>query len=122
MRKRMQGSFTIEASVIVPLIVVVFAVIMQMLFYYHDKNILIATASECVVIGSDKDLFLQMIDGKLLLLTDVTVEIERSEDQISLLCRASHGKMALQVERHMIQTEPERYIREILKRKEQIGK
>ncbi len=118
----MQGSFTIEASVIVPLIMVVFAVIMQILFYYHDKNILLATASECVVIGSDENTFLQMIDGKLLLLTDVTVEIERNDEQISLFCTASHGKMVSKVERHMIQTEPERYIREILKRKEQIKK
>ena len=38
--KSVRGGFTIEATVIVPLILFIFGVLLHILFYWHDKNIL----------------------------------------------------------------------------------
>ena len=53
--RRIKGSFTVEAAVIVPLIVFIFGVLLHILFYWHDKNILISTAHETAVFGSGRD-------------------------------------------------------------------
>ena len=50
MKKVWKGSITIEASVIVPMIFMVFALVITALFYYHDKNVVASVVHETVVL------------------------------------------------------------------------
>ena len=52
MRKRVKGSLTVEAAIIIPLAIFVVGVLMYSLFYYHDKIVLNAAASETAIYGS----------------------------------------------------------------------
>ena len=51
MKKTVRGSLTVEAAVIVPILLWVFAVIIMLLLYYHDKNVVTVTAHETAVVG-----------------------------------------------------------------------
>ena len=52
MKKRLSGSFTIEASFVVPIVLLVFMVGIYFIFYFHDKNILMGAVYETAVVGS----------------------------------------------------------------------
>ena len=74
MKKKLRGSFTVEATYIIPLILIVIGVAMYLLFYYHDKNVLLGTAHETAAYGAglrktDQDAlenyFTSRIKGKL---------------------------------------------------------
>lgn len=134
MKKKLNGTFTIEAAVIVPVILVVFSLLVTMLFYYHDKNIVTAISHETVVMGCRKEeiteneleeYFQMRVQKKLLLFGRVDVTARIDKDTIRIACRAKKGSMSLQAEMSMQQTEPEDYIRNlrrIEKLKEGIGK
>ncbi len=124
MKKNIRGSFTIEAAVIVPIILLIFSVLMYLMFYFHDKNVLMGVAHETLAVGcgrkglEDHELeqyFSSRIQGKLLLFTRVKSEIERNKEQVQIVCNAQKGSIKLEVEYKMKQTEPEDYIRSIRK-------
>lgn len=54
MKKNQNGSFTIEASFVVPIILMVFMASVYIIFYFHDKNILSGAAYETAVVGSER--------------------------------------------------------------------
>lgn len=121
-KKRLRGSFTIEAAVIVPLILFIFSMLMYILFYYHDKNVLLGTAHETVAIGSsrqeadEEDLetyFSSRIQGKLLLFTWVSSDVQIEEEEVTIVCSARKKTMALEVECEAVKTAPEEYIRNV---------
>lgn len=132
--KTVRGSFTIEAAVIVPLILFIFGVLVHILFYWHDKNILMSTAHETVALGSSRDemaemelkhYFFERVEGKLLLFNRVECVSHVDEDQVTLTWNGCKGSMATHGEYSIRKTEPEDYIREIRKLKklgEGIGK
>lgn len=124
--RKLSGVFTIEASVIVPLILFVFSVLMFILFYYHDKNILLGTAHETAAMGSSRQAvggeelekyFASRIRGKLLLFTWVQSEVQVEEEEVFVICKARKNRMSLKVECTGIKTEPEDYIRGVRKLK-----
>ena len=124
MKKRIRGSLTIEAAVIVPLILLLFVISVHTLFYYHDKNILEATAHETMALGShdkelkDKDLetyFQSRIQGRLLLFRKISSSVKSKEREVSLVCNGKQGQMSIRLERVMAVSRPEKYIRNIRK-------
>lgn len=127
MKKRMSGSFTIEASFVVPIVLLVFMVGIYFIFYFHDKNILMGAVYETAVVGSERmeckeeeleTYFRRRIKGKLIIFTDVKEEIELKEDAVRVLCRAKRKRMRIHCQIAMRKTEPEAYIRKIRKIKE----
>lgn len=52
--KMMKGSLMVEAAYIMPVIFLSFIAGLYMLFYFHDKNILLGAGYETVVVGSEK--------------------------------------------------------------------
>lgn len=124
MRKKMRGSFTIEAAYIIPLILLMIGVIFHVLFYYHDKNILLGTAHETAAYGAglektDEDTiesyFTTRIKGKLLLFAELEKEITVEDDKVTVICNARKSKMSLQVGCSVNRTDPEDYIRSVRK-------
>lgn len=124
MKKKVRGSFTIEASFLIPLILLVVGVVFHLLFYYHDKTVLLGMAHEVAAYGAgleeaDEDTlesyFASRIKGKLMLFTKVENEISLEDDKVTVRCDASKGKLAVQVECAVNQTDPEDYIRSVRK-------
>lgn len=128
-KESLRGSITIEAAVIVPLILTVFALLVTVLFYYHDKNVVAAVAHETVVMGAGKEDISETeleqyvharLRGKLLFFSDVSPKAEVEEKEIALTCQARKKRMSLQVKMSMNRTEPEKQVRN-LRRLERIG-
>lgn len=124
MKKQQKGSFTIEASVIVPMILMVFVLIVYAVFYYHDKNILEGAAYETAVVGSGRSepeeaeiraYFRKRIQGKLILFGQVQEEISMDKEEVIVKCTAEKKKMRVSAEVSAKRTEPERFIRDIRK-------
>jgi len=119
MKRYLKGSFTIEASVIVPIILAIFSLVITMLFYYHDKNVVSAVAHETLVMGCGREeiteqeietYFQTRIGRKLLLFPAVHVTAEIEQDEITLVCIAKKKRMSLYVDMIMKETDPENYI------------
>lgn len=113
-----------EAAYLIPLILLILGVVLSVLFYYHDKNILLSTAHETAAYGAgleeaDEDTlesyFVSRVRGKLLLFTTLNREIKVEEDKVTVSCNARKSKMSLKVECSVNRTEPEDYIRSVRK-------
>lgn len=124
--KTMRGSFTVEAAVIVPIILLIFSVLLHILFYWHDKNILMSTAHETAALGSSRTkmseleleyYFFDRMEGKLLLFDRVECLSHIEDDNVTVEWHGSKGVMVTKGEYHIIRTRPEVYIREIRKLK-----
>lgn len=134
MRGKLQGSFAIECAYLIPLILMVLAVVFHVLFYYHDKNVLLGTAHEVAAYGAtlenaEEDLleqyFSSRVRGRLLLFTNLEQEAEVQEEKVSIKCTAKKRGMSLGVACDVNRTNPENYIRsvrKIIKIGEGIGK
>ncbi len=122
MKRAMKGTITIEAAVIVPMILGVFVVIVWILFYYHDKNVIAAVSHETVVMMSKEDeieeeqvevYFQNAIQGKLLMFPWVDTDIQIDSKEVHMISTSRKNGMSLRVEMKMNRTEPEKYIRNI---------
>ncbi len=119
MSRRVRGSFTIEASVIVPVILMIFSLIITMLFYFHDKNVVAAISHETLVMGCGKEQisaeeleqYLQRrVRGKLLLFGKVDVDARVDDEEATIVCSAKKKSMSMRAELHMRRIDPEQYI------------
>ena len=119
--------YTVEASVIVPLFLLVFAVSLNLLFYNHDKSVIGGAAYETVSYGSgrnDQDeegleaYFQKRVGGRTFLFQKVTGEVEMTEDSVKITCETKKGIMKIRLSREMCLTDPEDSIRNIRKLKE----
>lgn len=124
MTKKIKGSFTIEAAIIVPLILFVCAVLLHLLFYYHDKTVLTSAAHEtlayaCGRSGMDEDELEEhlrsRIKGKLMLLNDVEHQVKLQGENVTVTCRAGEAPLQLKIECVTRKTAPEVYIRNVRK-------
>jgi len=120
--RNLKGNFTIEAAIVMPLALGMFVVMIFMLFYYHDKNIVTGAAYEIVVVGgnnselSEEELGVQLqerLDRKLLLFSTIYVDIHMEKSNLVMYCRSSKHGMTLNIRVSMTRTEPEVYIRNI---------
>lgn len=119
MKRHVRGSFTIEASVIVPLILMIFSLVVTMLFYYHDKNVVSAVVHETLVMGCSREeiteeeiekYFQTRIGKKLLLFQTVRPIAEIENEEITIVCTAKKKGMSLYIDMIMEKTDPEKYI------------
>lgn len=122
--RRANGSFTIEAAIIVPLILFIFGTLLHILFYWHDKNILMSTAYEAVTLGSSRcgiselELeyeFFSRMEGKLLLFDRVECISHIDEEEATVEWHGSRRFMIAKGAYSVCRTEPEDYIRDIRK-------
>ncbi len=124
----LKGSFTVEASFIVPMILLLIMVCIFAVFYYHDKNVLLGAAYETSVVGSTKSreangadreelqsLAYEWIQGKCIFLNHPQVTVELSEEELQVGVTASGRKMRMSGEGKASITEPEKYIRDLRK-------
>ena len=118
----LNGSFTVEMSLLMPMILFLVMGCVLACFYYHDKNIIAGAAYETAVVGStkarEKDgiqeaelkaLFQERVGKKCILFPVCSV----SKEEIRVSAVAKRRKMSLAVESRAAVTEPERYIRDI---------
>lgn len=128
---KVKGSFTIEAAIIVPLILFLFSVLVHILFYYHDKNVLLSTAHETAAVGSRNEelseleleyYFFSRMEGKMLLLNRVECLVTLEEQTVTIMCDGSKDYMKIAFEYRMPKSNPEAHIRKIKKVKEGIVK
>lgn len=122
MKKSQNGSFTVEASFVVPIVLMMFVASIYVIFYFHDKNILEGAVYETAVVGSGRKeyekeeleaYFRRRIKGKLIIFSDVKEEIELEDDRVRVACRARKKMMRIKCQIAMMRTEPEAYIRKI---------
>lgn len=122
--RRAKGSFTIEAAIIVPLILFIFGTLLHILFYWHDKNILMSTAYETAALGagrcgiSEIELeyeFFSRMEGKLLLFDRVECISHIEEEKVTVEWDGSRRFMVAKGAYSVCKTEPENHIRDIRK-------
>lgn len=124
MKKSVKGSYTVEAALIIPIILGVFVLLIYILFYYHDKNIVAGAAYETLVVGVGRkeykeeeleEFFQERIKGKMLLFKNVEGEVQIANMVISIECRAKREHMNFTVKQKMEKTNPEKFIRDLRK-------
>ncbi len=128
LKKNFKGSFTVEASFIVPIILFLIMVSIFAVFYYHDKNILLGAAYEASVVGSTmsremngadaekiESLANERIRGKCIFLNHSQVEVEISEEDIQVNVSAFARKLRMAGSEKEPITDPEKYIRDLRK-------
>ncbi len=125
--------YTVEMSFLMPIILLLIMSSIYAVFYFHDKNIIAGAAYETVVVGSTKArekegvseeelnlLFRERVDGKCILLTDVSGHVNVTKDDISVTASASFARMSVSLKKRASITEPERNLRDRKKLKELI--
>ncbi len=121
-KRKLNGNITIEAAVIVPLILMVIAVVISILFYYHDKNVIKGVAYETAMVFSDKkeatceeveEYFQDKLRRKLIVFSYVETDITLEDSQVEIICSASRQFMRISLETRVKRTEPEVWIRRI---------
>lgn len=120
MAKRAKGSMTVEAAFIVPLIILILACVMHLLFYLHDRNILEAAAHETLAIGSGheklsedqlEDYFSSSVDRQTILLTQIDEDVKTQSNKVSIRISASGKGLKFETAYNMKRTNPEDYVR-----------
>ncbi len=126
MKKNLQGSFTVEAAFIVPIILVIFGMLMHILFYWHDKILILSTAHETAVLGSSRlemseqeleNYFHRNMRGRLLLMEKTECEVSIGEEKIIIQCTGKKDAAFIRAKLYMNVTNPEKYIRDVRKLK-----
>ena len=128
------GSFTVEMSFLMPLILFLIMGCVLASFYYHDKNIIAAAAYETAVVGStrarEKDgtsekelnqLFAERVGNKCILFSGVRASCTVTDEKIQIHATARKRKMMLSVKSEAVITNPEKYIRD-MRRIKKLGK
>lgn len=122
--KIMKGSLMVEAAYIMPVIFLSFIAGLYMLFYFHDKNILLGAGYETVVVGSEKmrwneenieekmeEFFHKRVKGKMIFFSKPKVTVRYEKEELVLRAYAKKKRMALKIEQKKTVRMPERYIR-----------
>lgn len=122
--KEVKGVITVELSYILPMVLFVLMMIMYTVFYFHDKNILIGAAAETAVLGAQSErkpdeygqadlngFYRQRIEGKLILLGVVSVDVEVTDKWVVVSAKAAHGRMSVAVRQQAPILKPEEKIR-----------
>lgn len=124
MKKVYKGSFTVEASFIIPILLMMFVVLIYTLFYYHDKNIAAGAAYETAAVGVERNelkaeelekYFQQRVRRKFILFLIVKADVKIEDEQIKIQYTAQKKWMRFSGEITARRTEPEKFIRNIRK-------
>lgn len=129
MRKNLSGSVTVEGALVIPVILFVFGILLNMLFYYHDKNVVGAVAYDTASYGSYQEepkeaeleqYLKEQLRGKLLFFQSIQWDIQIHSQQIWVCCIAEKKGMMIRETSFVSRTEPQDYIRQ-LRKIEKIG-
>lgn len=122
-RKRVRGSTVVEMAYIMPMFLLLFVLVINTVFYFHDKVILNGAACETAVLGSQRarlkekekiDLegfFMERIKGKLVWMTDVSISVSGGDKEVTVEVRAKRGGMSMSVCQKAVTARPEEMIR-----------
>lgn len=124
--KKVRGSATVEMAYMMPVIFLVFVSAIYMVFYLHDKNIVIGAAYETAIVGAQKlqwdeenvigqmeDLFQERIKGKLIFFSRASAEIEIDETKVCVNARARKGRIGMSAIQKVSISDSEKYIRDL---------
>lgn len=124
--KRIKGSATVEMAYIMPVVLFVFVVLIYILFYLHDKNIISGALYETVVVGCQKlrwedenteaqmeKLFRERIDGKLIFFPGADIEIILEKEMITATAYSAKNRMTIRAVQKCKVTRPETFIRNL---------
>lgn len=120
--KYLKGSSVVEMSYIIPMFLGLFVLILHAVFYYHDKAVLIGAASETAILGAQaarregteydlESFFSERLEGKLIYMTYVSVDVKNDETQIVVSASAHRGIMKLSVCQRAAISRPEEKLR-----------
>ncbi|MCQ2507538.1 MAG: pilus assembly protein [Dorea sp.] len=120
----LKASFTVEMSVIAPVIMMVMMMTILTVFYEHDKNIISAAAYETAVVGSGKcrtnkeidcaqlqSLCRERIGKKCILSGSTSIQVSVTNREVSVQGSFGHKRMRISVMQKAVITKPESYIR-----------
>ena len=137
--------YTVEMSLLMPIIMLLIMSSIYAFFYYHDKNIIAGAAYETAVVGSNKarekmdsqtgsgdrsgdrsgtdvaeleTLFQSRVNGKCILLSTIQGQVTVEEDEVCVRAQGTWRKMKVSMEKRAAITEPEKKLRDIKKIKE----
>ena len=122
-RKEIRGSTVVEMAYIMPLFLLLFVLVINTEFFFHDKVILNGAACETAVLGAQRarlketeetDLerfFMERIKGKLIRMTDVSVSVSEGDGEVTVEARAERGGMSMSVCQTAVTARPEEMIR-----------
>ncbi len=121
----LKGSFTVEMSLLMPIILFLFMGCVLATFYFHDKNILAGAAYETAVVGStkmrEKDgvteaelerLCRDRIRKKCIFMTGSQVSVDISDEEIQVRVTAHKNRFSVSVLKKAAVTCPEKKIRD----------
>ena len=121
--KKVRGSTVVEMAYIMPLFLLLFVLVINTVFFFHDKVILNGAACETAVVGAQRarlkekegtDLegfFMERVKGKLIRMTDVSVSISEDDGEVKVEARAKRGGMSMSVCQEAVTARPEEMIR-----------
>lgn len=118
MRRLQKGSFTIEAAVVIPMLLFVIGGMILLFFYCHDKNVMAGAAGEAVSVEAGRagsEDFASLTENKLLWFRDAKIEIEERSGYIVATVSASRLMTQISVEEKMKDIETETFIRNVRK-------
>ncbi len=122
MKKLWKANIVVEAAVILPMVLMIFGGIVLTFFYFHDKNIVIGAAYEILTVESEEknlvkeklgERLQERLNHKLILFSQIYVEIRIEEDEITMSCMSQKNPFQLQIQVSMSRTRPEQYIRNV---------
>lgn len=124
--KKVKGSATVEMAYIMPVVFFTFVVLIYILFYFHDKNIISGAGYETLVVGCQKlrwqeedieeqleKLFRERIQGKMIFFSDAEAEIIIEKKKLIVKACAARKRMRISTEQRMSITRPEKTIRDL---------
>lgn len=107
----MTGITSIQMAYIMPAFFFLFILIIHTVFYFHDKIILNGTACETAVLGAQverkqdekgkinlEQFFKERTGKKLILFSEYTVSIDKTNKEITVKAEAKKNKMKLKIE------------------------
>lgn len=124
MKIKFKGSLTVEGAFVIPFVLFLFAMLMYLFFYYHDKNVLAGGVQSAAIYGDSREMptkqqvetFLtNEISGRLLYFSNIEKEIELEKTYIMVRCFSEKNRMTVEVEYKLSRTKPEQFIRNLRK-------
>lgn len=126
LEKEVSGVITVEMSYLIPLILLVFVVVIETVFYYHDKNILLGAVAETAIVGAQaerkpdetgnvnlEDFYQERIEGKLIFFPGAAAAVSKQSGRIKVEVTAQRDRMKLHIVQQSVVTEPEKTIRRV---------
>lgn len=124
--RRVRGSATVEMAYIMPVVFFTFIVVMYILFYLHDKNILNGAGYETLVVGNQRlrwdeenmeeqmeEVFQERIKGKMIFFSGADVEVKCEGEMLTIRAKAKRNGMKITVEQKSRAVRPEKFIRDL---------